>query len=162
MLVRGDECLISSLGFSLRIPTSENGNVLHLIEPQLACGKRPEYVAPEIFKSQAFDGFIVDLWAVGVILYKLLFGSDMLFSAAIPEDPKFQDICLRGNLKSVVDKFHALIPDEKPVSDDAIDLLQSMLRAEPADRLTLAQIKDHPWMKASVALGLSDQGKATS
>jgi serine/threonine protein kinase len=162
MLIRGDECLISSLGFSLRIPISENGDVMHLIEPQLACGKRPEYVAPEIFKNQAFDGFVVDLWAAGVILYKMLLGSDMLFSAPIPEDPKFQDICVHGNLKLVVDKFHALIPDEKPVSEDAVDLLQSMLRADPADRLTLAQIKDHSWMKASFALGVSHEDNATS
>ena len=148
LLIRGDQCLISSLGWSLRVPTSEDGSVIHLIEPQSACGKKPEYIAPEAFRNDAFDGYAVDLWAAGVILYIMLFGSDMLFAAPIPEDPKFQEICVHGHLKTVVDKFQALMPGEKPVSDEAIDLLQSMLRADQSERLTLAQVQDHAWMKS--------------
>ena len=78
----------------------------------------------------------------------MLFGNAMAFAAPIPEDPKFQEICMNGNLKAVVDKFQALVPDQKPVGDEAIDLLQKMLRADPAERLTLAQLRDHPWMKS--------------
>lgn len=148
LLVRGDECYISSLGWALRVPTSEDGTEIHLIEPQSACGKKPEYIAPEVFRSEPFDGFAVDLWASAVILYLMLFGSDMLFAAPIPEDPKFQEICVNGHLKAVVDKFQALATDVKPVSEQAISLLQSMLRADPAERLTLAEVLEHPWMKA--------------
>ncbi|CAB9520298.1 activated protein kinase catalytic subunit alpha-1 [Seminavis robusta] len=147
MLIRGEHCHISSLGWCVRIPTSEDGSVRHLIEPSWGCGKQPEYVAPELFLNQPFDGFAVDIWAAGVMLYLLLFGGDMLFAAPIPEDPKFQEMCVRGNLKSVVDKFQALIPSEKPVSEEAIDLVQNMLLADPAKRLTLSQIQDHPWVK---------------
>lgn len=151
VLVRGDECHIASLGWCLRIPTSEDGKVVHLLEPQLACGKNPENISPEVFSNQPFDGYAADLWAAGVMLYVMLFGGDMMFSAPIPEDPKYQEICVHGQLKSVVDKFQALIPDQKPVSEEAIDLLQSMLRAKPADRLTLAQVQDHPWVKGGGA-----------
>lgn len=161
MLIRGDQCIISSLGWSLRVPTSEDGSVIHLLEPQVACGKKPEYIAPEVFQNEAFDGYAVDLWAAGVILYLTLFGNDMLFSAPIPEDPRFQKICVHGNLKAVVDKFQALTPDEKPVSEEAIDLLQGMLRADPAERLTLAQVQEHPWVKSNGSAAASG-GKAAS
>jgi serine/threonine protein kinase len=149
LLVRGDECIISSLGWALRVPTSDDGSEVYLLEPQSACGKKPEYIAPEVFRGEPFDGFAVDLWAAGVVLYLMLFGNDMLFAAPIPEDPKFQEICVHGHLKAVVDKFQALAPDSvKPVSDQAIDLLQNMLRADPAERLTLEEVQEHPWMKA--------------
>ena len=32
------------------------------------------------------------------------------------------------------------------LSEDAGDLLQSMLQRDPADRLTLAQVMAHPWV----------------
>lgn len=127
--------------------------MVHLLEPNVACGKKPEYVPPEVFRNEAFDGYAVDLWAAGVILYLMLFGNAMLFSAPIPEDPKFQEICIHGHLKAVVDKFQALQPGEKAISNEAIDLLQNMLKADPAERFTLAQVLDHPWMKGSGSAG---------
>jgi len=138
--------LISSLGWSLKVPTSDDGT-FHLLEPQSACGKKPEYLAPEMFRNEAFDGYAVDLWAAGVILYLMLFGDAMMFAAPIPEDPRFQEICVAGHLKAVVEKFYALNPDPDPVSDEAIDLLQNMLQADPANRLTLMQVKNHAWLK---------------
>merc|ERR1712194_919376 len=103
----------------------------------------------EVFRNEPFDGYAVDLWSAGIILYLMLFGSEMLFAAPIPEDPKFQEICMHGHLKTVVDKLQALNSAEKPVSDEAIDLLQGLLRADPTKRLTLAQVKEHAWMKSS-------------
>jgi len=146
VLIRGDVCYISSLGLSLRVPVSEDGTVLKLM-PQAVCGKKPEYIAPEVFQNEPFDGYAVDLWAAGVMLCQMLFGGDVMFSAPIPEDPKFQEICIHGHLKAVVDKFQALVTDQKAVSDAAIDLLQSMLRADPAERLTLSEVQEHPWFK---------------
>ena len=148
ILIRGEECYISSLGSCLRVPTSEDGSTVHKLEPQFTVGKNPRYVPPEVFRNDSFDGFAVDLWAAGVVLSFMLFGDSMMFSAAIPEDPKFQEMCVSGNLKAVVDKFQALVPDQAPVSDEAIDLLQSMLRADPAERPTLAEVQAHPWVKA--------------
>ena len=32
------------------------------------------------------------------------------------------------------------------ISDAAMDLLQNMLRANPSQRLTIEEIRHHPWM----------------
>lgn len=158
--MRGDECHISSFSWALRVPTgTDNEEVVHLIEPQAACGRKPQFVAPEVFKGEPFDGYAIDLWAAGVILFVMLLGPDALFYAPMPEDPKFYEMCVQGHLKSVVEKMEALRSSTesgdnndqesglKPVSSEALDLLQRMLRADPADRLTLGQVKDHAWMK---------------
>ena len=145
--MRGNECLISSLGSALRVPTGEDGNTLHLIEPQETCGKRPQYIAPELFRNDPFDGYAIDLWAAGVMLYLMLFGLEAFFSAPIPEDPVYQEICINGHLKQVAEKAQALMADQKAVSEEAIDLLQNILREDPADRLTLAEVKNHAWLK---------------
>lgn len=145
ILLRGDECQIASLGLALRLPTQ--GDVVHLIEPQGVCGKKPQYIAPEMFRNDPFDGYAVDLFAAGVILLLMLFGLEACFSAPIPEDPKFQEICVKGNMKIVAEKAKTLLPHQKPVSAEAIDLLQSMLRLDPTQRLTLFQIQNHAWIK---------------
>ena len=39
------------------------------------------------------------------------------------------------------------LPGRKKLSDEVIDLLQRMLRKDPAQRLTLLQVLDHPWLQ---------------
>lgn len=39
---------------------------------QLGCGTE-YYIAPEVFRNEAYS-YAVDVWAVGVIVYQLLFG----------------------------------------------------------------------------------------
>ena len=45
------------------------GSVRRLMKPQGVCGKH-NYMSPEIFaNTDSFDGFAIDMWAAGVILY---------------------------------------------------------------------------------------------
>jgi serine/threonine protein kinase len=119
---------------------------VYLIEPQDPCGTDPQHLAPELLNKEPFDGYAVDLWSAGVMLFSMLLGTDTLFAAPLPEDLKFKEICIRGNLKGALGRWQ----DKKapPVSDDALDLLQGMLQAAPNDRLSADAVRAHPWVTA--------------
>ena len=44
-------------------------------------------------------------------------------------------------------RVHAMVNlTQTPVSDAAVDLLHSLLKENPEERLTIAQVRAHPWM----------------
>lgn len=54
------------------------------------CGT-PSYMAPEMVLKQSYNGKCVDIWALAVVLYKLLtgeyaFGGNSTFSKFLAED----------------------------------------------------------------------------
>ena len=162
MLLSGTRCTLMNLSCALRIPTDPGTGVPRMIEPQPPCASNPQTVAPELLRNEPFDGYAVDLWAAGVVLFTMLLGADALFAAPVVEDRKFRMIC-EGNLRQLVMEIQdahlaAIVANQsspssaeapKPplgLSDSAIDLLQQMLRPEPRSRLTLSQVQSHEWV----------------
>lgn len=95
--------------------------------------------SPEIYSNQeSFDGFAVDLWAAGVILYIMLTGFPP-YDQASRTDQRF-DLIVSGRLVEQLRNWDIFL------SDEAGDLLQRMLRLDPRDRLTLTEIMAHPWV----------------
>jgi serine/threonine protein kinase len=149
VLVSNENCLIIDMGMCLRVPYSDptrqgnvtdvtRGTIRRLIKPQGVCGKH-NYMSPEIFaNTNAFDGFSIDLWAAGVILYIMLTGFPP-YDQASQTDQRF-DLIVNGNLIRQLESWDIRL------SQDAGDLLQSMLQVDPRDRLTLAEIMAHPWV----------------
>ena len=96
-------------------------------------------MSPEIFENKvAFDGFAVDLWAAGVILYIMLTGFPP-YDQASRTDQRF-DLIIRGHLMRQLSSWGINL------SEEAGDLMQKMLKLDPKDRLTLAQVLSHPWV----------------
>lgn len=149
VLVDTNKCLVIDMGMCLYVPYNDparpgsatdatRGTARRLMRPQGVCGKM-NYMSPEILKNTApFDGFSIDLWAAGVILYIMLTGFPP-YDQAIRADQKF-DIIVRGDLVRQLDDWGINL------SRDAGDLLQSMLQLDPRDRLTLAEVMSHPWV----------------
>lgn len=109
-----------------------------LISPQGTCGKWI-YMSPEIYRNgEPFDGFAVDMWAAGVILFLMLTGFPP-WERACPTDERFRYMTA-GYLVQMLTEW------EIGLSGDAMDLLQRMLFLDPKDRLCLEQVKAHPWM----------------
>ena len=148
LLVNQDtNCVIIDLGMCLRVPFAADdgsvtdvsgGTLRRLIKRQGQCGK-PNYIAPEVLQSsEPFDGFAVDVWAAGIILFIMLVGLPP-FEWAHDEDPRFKMIT-RGNLRAMLRQWN------RTISDDAAELLQNMLRKDPRDRLSLMEVMDHRWV----------------
>ena len=95
--------------------------------------------SPEVFANQDnFDGFAIDLWAAGVILYIMLTGFPP-YDQASRTDQRF-DLIVAGRLMEQLRNWDIFL------SDEAGDLLQKMLRLNPRDRLNLSQVMAHPWV----------------
>ena len=122
--------------------------MVHLIEPQPACGSNSQYIAPELLKDEPFDGYAVDIGATAVMLFVMLLGNGQLFAAPVPEDRRFREICMKGCLKEAPTRWQSKHVETGSISDAAVDLLQKMLRAEPRDRLSLPQVREHEWVVA--------------
>jgi len=141
------EALLIDFGMCLRVPfLSEDseisdvscGGLRCLMVPQGQCGK-PNYISPEVLQNgESFDGFAIDLWAGGVILFIMLVGLPP-FEWATQDDPRFRMIT-GGGLMTMLQQW------QRPISEEAGDLLQRMLQEDPRDRLTLIEVMDHPWV----------------
>lgn len=149
----GSVLLVIDFGMCLRVPFASeheggpptdvsHGTLRQLIRPLLACGK-PNYISPEIMLSEKpFDGFSIDLFAAGVILFIMLVG---LPPWEVPNgtDPRFFTICQQqepGRLLKMVTKWR------RDISPEAADLLERMLQEDPRQRLSLCEVLDHPWV----------------
>lgn len=122
----------------------------YLVRPQGTCGKWI-YMSPEIYQnSQPFDAFAVDMWAAGVILFLMLTGFPP-WERACPTDERFHYMTA-GYLVQMLTEW------EIGLSGDSMDLLQRMLFLDPKDRLSLDQVRAHPWMangQRAAPLGLT-------
>mmetsp|Transcript_27361 Transcript_27361/g.52092 ORF Transcript_27361/g.52092 Transcript_27361/m.52092 type:complete len:502 (-) Transcript_27361:81-1586(-) len=95
-----------------------------------------DYIAPEALTKREYCAQ-TDTWAVGVILYILLCGYPPFFA----EDTKEKQMLI------VQGKYDFDEPIWKNVSEGAKDLIQGLMVVDPANRMSAAQILDHPWVK---------------
>lgn len=92
----------------------------------------PAYVSPEILSSSApYSGKMADVWSLGVMLYTMLVGRYPFHDP----DP--------AALFSKIRRGQCCLPEG--LSPKARCLLQSLLRKEPCERLTAAELLAHPW-----------------
>ena len=95
----------------------------------------PEYVAPEILLQQPFCGK-ADVWSAGVTAFCLLSGKMPFYGLTLD---KLYTAILDGACSYAG-------TDWASVGASAKDFVQRMLRVDPAERWTTAQLLEHPWM----------------
>jgi len=147
LMVHDGRTIVIDMGMCLRIPylhasgtvtDCANGQHRLLITKQSRCGK-PNYMSPEVVESRGpFDGFSVDMWANGVILFIMLTGVPP-FDTASPTDGRFNMVG-QGKLANMLEQW------QMSVSPEAGDLMQNMLWPDPSRRLSLEQVAVHPWV----------------
>ena len=109
-----------------------------------SCGS-PPYTAPEVVAcdttvikklEKGYRGDLVDIWSCGVVLFVLLVGNTPWDE---PVDRSFE--------------FHEYVasngrPDDelwRNLPTETLSLLRGMMRVEPTQRFSLADVRRHPW-----------------
>lgn len=128
LLKRSDEHLllkVSDFGLSKILRPS---NVEFM---KTRCGT-PAYVAPEILLGENYTSS-VDIWSLGVVLYVIVFGQ---YPFESPHLHEMYEKIISGQID---------FPFR--ISRDLEDIIRGMLTVDPAERLSIVSIANHPWLK---------------
>jgi serine/threonine protein kinase len=101
-----------------------------------------DFLAPELCQRKQYDRN-VDLWALGILLFEMLYGS-----------PPFQASGKQETMNRIKD-VNILFPeatDKSFVSPAAWDLITSLLQRDPGKRLPLKKVMLHPWVQSHMQI----------
>ncbi|GMH45774.1 hypothetical protein BSKO_13737 [Bryopsis sp. KO-2023] len=131
--------------------------------PQTCVGT-PFYLAPEVLKClkhKPYNGEKVDIWTCGVSLYAMLFGSYPFNRPGDVDSEQGNMVYYRRILEGKVFFPTAQKRNDTttPISEGCVDLLKKMLEPSPSNRITLQEIKSHPWFLKGLPEGFIDYNK---
>lgn len=118
------EIKISDFGWSVHAPNNRRKTM---------CGTL-DYLPPEMVKPGTSENFYdekVDLWSLGVLTYEFLVG-----------EAPFEDTPIMTQRR--IARADMSIPSF--VSAEAADLIKKLLVLDPAKRIPLDQVQQHPWI----------------
>ncbi|XP_037810416.1 calcium/calmodulin-dependent protein kinase kinase 1 isoform X3 [Lucilia sericata] len=98
----------------------------------------PAFRPPESLNvgQNMYCGKAADIWALGATLYALVYGNVPFEAPSVP--------ALYEKIKNEELSF----PENPKTSVELRDCIQCMLKKDPADRITLPQLKEHVWVTA--------------
>lgn len=98
------------------------------------CGS-PPYAAPELFADNCYHGELVDIWAMGIMLYYMVSGTMPFRGETIPQ---LKARILEGN--------YDMPTDLTPVCQD---LIRGLLTKNPKDRFVMDDVFSSVWLRTS-------------
>ncbi|GLU20681.1 hypothetical protein SLE2022_368690 [Rubroshorea leprosula] len=110
------------------------------------------YIAPEVLSRREYNGKLADVWSCGVTLYVMLVGA---YPFEDQEDPR--------NFRKTIQRIMAAqykIPYHVHISQDCRHLLSHIFVANPSRRITIKEIKNHPWFLKNLPRELTESSQA--
>ncbi|KAI8827428.1 kinase-like domain-containing protein [Chytriomyces cf. hyalinus JEL632] len=98
----------------------------------------PLYMAPEIIQNLPYSAQC-DIWSIGVMTYLLLFGYQRDMERAL------QKMVAAGKIEYPPEYWKGIAPGARALCD-------SMLRSDPAKRISAREILMHPWIRGDIGV----------
>ncbi|XP_068662558.1 serine/threonine-protein kinase Aurora-3-like [Aristolochia californica] len=119
--------------FQGRVKIADFGwSVQSRMKRQTMCGTL-DYLAPEMVEKKTHDN-TVDNWTLGILCYEFVYGA-----------PPFEAESQRNTFQRIM-HIDLSFPSSPQVSTEAKDLISRLLVKDPAKRLPLQKILEHPWI----------------
>jgi len=90
----------------------------------------PAYISPDVLSGKPYAGKPSDMWALGVVLFTMLYGQFPFYDSAPHE------------LFQKIKNAEYTIPDDGRVSEDTKTLIRKLLITNSKERMTATQVKD--------------------
>ncbi|TPX62473.1 hypothetical protein CcCBS67573_g08829, partial [Chytriomyces confervae] len=119
-------------GSAARIPTTPNEQFTEFRGTTL-------YASPEIVRKEKYRGPEAEMWALGVLLFTMIFGESPFQSEA-----EIAECCLR-----MPKGFH--LESDRDYHGGCRHLIHRLLEYDPECRITIEEVLEHPWLKSEVA-----------
>jgi len=107
------------------------------------------YMAPEMLRWVNYQGKVVDIFGMGIILFIMRAGH-FPFKSARSKDNFYRNFCV--NKQYNFWKWHSsqIEDGENHYSEEFKDLVNQLLAYNPTHRLTFSEIKEHPWYNGTL------------
>lgn len=102
-------------------------------------------MAPEIIEGKYYSGEAADLFSAAVTLFNMMTGA-CPFDDAIEEDANYS-LLINHDYAAFWNSFSS---KGESYSDDFKDLIQKMFAYSPRERLSLEEVKEHPWLHGPI------------
>jgi len=152
---------IIDFGLSHRYPMAADGTYDRSQLLREKCGSK-SYAAPEVMSGRGYDGYVADMWSLGVCLFAMLSGFFPL-DEATDKDWRFSRLtAAQIHKQSTTKAIYSWYKREcHHLSRSIIDLLDSMLQVDPSARATMQDVLQHPWITnkmetAPLVLGMKE------